>query len=120
MFYSDAFHTAMISLLFPPYHFIITDAKMTLTALDLFLQFLYPLLILGELLSVSPGEVGQLLPLGVLQSCQFVLVFVHLTTHLLSQLLFQSSSNIRVLFSTRELIEYKTFIYLYIRNNLQP
>lgn len=61
-----------------------------------FLQLLYPLLVLCQVLSVSPRDVGHLLPLSVLQSCQFMLVFIHLPAHLLPQLLFQSTNNIRV------------------------
>lgn len=71
---------------------MVRNAKMKLTTLNLFLQFLYPLLILSELLSVTPGDVSQLLPLGVLQSCQFMLVLIHLPAHLLSQPLIQSSN----------------------------
>ncbi|TNN64167.1 hypothetical protein EYF80_025665 [Liparis tanakae] len=43
---------------------------------------------------MAPRDVGHLLPLGVLQSCQFMLVLIHLPAHLLPQLLFQSSNNI--------------------------
>lgn len=74
----------------------ITDIKARLTTLNLFLQLLYPRLVLCQLVSVSSSDVGHLLPLDILQSSQFMLVFVHLTTHLFSQILFQSGNNIKV------------------------
>lgn len=61
--------------------------KVMLTTVNLFLQLFYPLLVLSQFKPVSPSDVGQLLPLGVLQRGQFMLVFVHLPTHPLPQIL---------------------------------